>query len=49
MNGWRDQWNADPKPFIWAKTADDILNSIGHYGTDIAMSADTNEQRQESA
>lgn len=49
MSGWGDQWHADPKPFIWAKTADGILDSIGHYGTDIAMSADTNEQRHESA
>ena len=43
INAWVEQWNADPKPFIWTKTADDILNSIGRYCTDIAKSADTHE------
>jgi hypothetical protein len=22
---WINEWNADPKPFIWTKSADDIL------------------------
>jgi hypothetical protein len=24
---WIDTWNADPRPFAWTKTADEILNS----------------------
>jgi transposase len=28
---WIEAWNADPKPFIWTKTADDILNTIAGY------------------
>lgn len=28
---WIDTWNADPKPFVWVKTADDILNSLADY------------------
>lgn len=26
---WTDTWNEDPKPFIWVKTAEEILESIG--------------------
>lgn len=28
---WIDAWNADPKPFVWTRTADDILNSLATY------------------
>jgi transposase len=28
---WIDAWNADPKPFIWTKTADQILETIAAY------------------
>lgn len=31
VNAWIDAWNADPKPFIWTKTADDILDTLAHY------------------
>lgn len=26
---WTQTWNADPRPFIWTKTADQILESLG--------------------
>jgi transposase len=26
---WVDTWNEDPKPFIWAKSAEEILQSLG--------------------
>jgi hypothetical protein len=26
---WVDIWNEDPKPFIWTKPAEEILESIG--------------------
>ena len=26
---WVDTWNADPKPFIWVRTAEEILESLG--------------------
>jgi hypothetical protein len=26
-----DTWNDDPKPFVWTKTADQILQSIATY------------------
>ena len=28
---WIDSWNDAPKPFIWTKTADQILESIARY------------------
>jgi transposase len=31
LHAWIDAWNADPKPFVWTKTADEILASIATY------------------
>jgi transposase len=28
---WINQWNADPKPFVWTKTADEILDNLANY------------------
>lgn len=28
---WKELWNDDPKPFVWRKTADEILNSLKRY------------------
>jgi transposase len=28
---WINEWNIDPKPFVWAKTADDILETLAAY------------------
>ena len=28
---WIDAWNDDPKPFVWTKTADEILENIARY------------------
>jgi transposase len=35
IRAWIDTWNADPKPFVWTKTADQILESISRYCTRI--------------
>jgi transposase len=32
---WIDKWNDDPRPFVWTKTADEILDSIARYCTRI--------------
>src|SRR5215212_3497045 len=29
---WIDTWNRQPRPFVWTKTPDQILNAIAHYG-----------------
>ncbi len=31
LNHWVTQWNNDPKPFVWHKTADEILNGLKKY------------------
>jgi transposase len=31
IRAWTDAWNSDPKPFVWTKTADEILESIARY------------------
>jgi transposase len=31
IRAWIGTWNDDPKPFIWTKTADQILESIARY------------------
>jgi len=28
---WTDNWNDNPRPFIWSKTADDILDTLASY------------------
>jgi hypothetical protein len=28
---WVNTWNDDPKPFVWTKTADEILDSLSRY------------------
>jgi transposase len=28
---WIETWNDDPKPFVWKKTADEILDSLARY------------------
>ena len=31
INTWITNWNDDPKPYVWHKTADDILDSLATY------------------
>ena len=31
IRNWIETWNEDPKPFVWTKTADQILESIARY------------------
>ena len=35
IRAWIDTWNENPRPFVWAKTADEILDSIARYCTRI--------------
>jgi len=28
---WITNWNDDPKPFVWHKTADEILDNLARY------------------
>jgi transposase len=31
VRAWITQWNTNPKPFVWTKTAEEILNSLARY------------------
>ena len=31
IRAWIDTWNDNPRPYIWTKTADQLLASIGNY------------------
>ena len=31
INNWIKNWNCDPKPFVWKKTAEEILDSLAKY------------------
>ncbi|MGJ6970153.1 IS630 family transposase, partial [Streptosporangium sp. G11] len=31
IRAWMDQWNEDPKPFVWTKSAEEILESLAKY------------------
>jgi transposase-like protein/transposase len=31
IRAWIDGWNAEPKPFAWTKTAEEILDSLARY------------------
>ncbi len=35
LDHWVSQWNNDPKPFVWHKTADEILNGLKKYLTNL--------------
>ncbi|MBB5137267.1 hypothetical protein HNP84_007019 [Thermocatellispora tengchongensis] len=31
IRAWIASWNEDPKPFVWAKTAEEILDALFSY------------------
>jgi hypothetical protein len=31
INAWIQAWNDDPRPFVWTKTADEILGNLANY------------------
>ena len=35
IRNWIESWNSNPRPYIWTKTADQILDSIARYCTRI--------------
>jgi transposase len=35
IRAWIESWNENPRPFVWTKTADEILDSIARYCTRI--------------
>lgn len=43
IQAWINQWNTDPKPFIWTKTADAIFESLAAYCTILNHTTDQPE------
>jgi transposase len=39
IRAWINAWNADPKPFVWTKTADEILGTLAAYCQRLSDSA----------
>ncbi len=31
INAWTDNWNQNPRPFVWRKTADEIFETMASY------------------
>ena len=31
IRSWLEHWNENPRPFIWTKTAEQILDTLGNY------------------
>ena len=31
IRAWIENWNQDPRPFTWTKTAEEILDSLARY------------------
>jgi transposase/uncharacterized protein YjbI with pentapeptide repeats len=40
---WISEWNKDPKPFVWTKSADEILETIAEYCQRISSPQDLGE------
>jgi transposase len=40
IRGWIASWNEEPRPYVWVKTADQILASLARYCERISDSAD---------
>ncbi|MDX3106006.1 hypothetical protein [Nonomuraea angiospora] len=39
IRAWIASWNEDPKPFVWTKTAEEILDALTAYCRRISDSA----------
>jgi transposase len=40
IQAWVDKWNEDPKPFVWHKSAEQILERLARYCAAINQGAD---------
>jgi hypothetical protein len=45
IRAWIETWNENPKPFVWTKTAEQILESIARYCKQINQSGHGEERR----
>src|SRR6266511_4325864 len=47
IQSWIETWNQEPRPFVWTKTADQILDSIARYLQPISNSGRSEEHTSE--
>ncbi|MFG1955778.1 hypothetical protein [Micromonospora sp. NPDC048830] len=47
-NNWIAAWNDNPKPFVWAKTVDQILDNLANYCTRINKASNNRTLTPES-
>lgn len=40
IRDWIEHWNDDPRPYIWVKTADQILDALARYCQKVSAAAD---------
>ncbi|WP_217500500.1 hypothetical protein [Rhodococcus pyridinivorans] len=45
ITAWIDEWNDNPRPFCWTKTADEILESLADHLAKINPSTSTTDQQ----
>jgi hypothetical protein len=41
IRSWLADWNENPRPFVWTKTADEILDKVAAYWIAMSGSSDT--------
>jgi transposase len=44
IRAWAENWNQNPRPFAWTKTADEILDSLARYLAKISVRAGEKEK-----
>jgi hypothetical protein len=40
IQDWIENWNEDPKPYVWTRTAEEILEKLAGYCNTINASVD---------
>ncbi|WP_405785253.1 IS630 family transposase [Streptomyces sp. NBC_01378] len=45
IRGWINEWNKNPKPFVWTKRADDVIDTLAAYCNEL-MTQDTSDLSQ---
>ena len=45
IENWTQQWNENPRPYVWTKTADEILESLAAYCSE-SPTQDTSHKTQ---
>ena len=48
IRAWIETWNEKPRPYVWVKTAEEILDSVARYCTRINNSPGTRRPREEA-